>query len=213
MKLFRTAFLIAFALTMTSSVFAQHTLQVDDGASHYSKIIAPPATTTFTLPTNTGAAGQVLTSNGAGGTSFLPAGGFTPSFLYEYLPSPGFAFFIVPFGTVNFNTTGVNIGSAFTVGGGGAVTINETGFYQLDYSIFFDANPLNEVAVFVNGISVPGTDYQAIPNGQLAQGMSYLHLNIGDIVTLQNTSLFFMLLGNGGGVNYTISSLRMSRVQ
>src|ERR1051325_11105310 len=111
-SLYIISFLILTCITVSVS-YAQHSLQIDDGAGNTSTIVAPPTSTTFKLPTNTGGAGHVLTSDGAGGTSFqAPAVSFTPSFLYEYSLGFGAPLVILPNSNVAFNTVGVNTGAA-----------------------------------------------------------------------------------------------------
>jgi len=212
MKYFLASLFVTFVAS--SSAFAQHSLQVDDGAGNYSKIVAPTTPTTFKLPTNTGTAGQVLTSDGAGGTSFATVGSFTPSFLYEYSVNFNAGLFVPAFGNVPLNNTSVNTGTAFAVGPLGAVTINETGLYQVDFSIslgngFF----IGSFALFQNGFQIPGTQYTPQQNSAI-QGMAYVDLNAGDVLTLVNNSFGAAFLG---GFNFAftsvVASLRMARVK
>jgi hypothetical protein len=215
MKLFSATFLLAFSLTMFSSVYAQHSVQVDDGAGNISTIVAPSTPATFKLPTNTGTAGQVLTSDGAGGTSFQPAGNFTPSFLYEYSINFFGGLFVPAFGNVPFFNLGNNTGTAFTVGPFGAITINETGLYQVDFSISLgNFAPLGGgVTLSQNGIQILGTQYTPQQNAAI-QGMAYLNLNAGDIITVVNANgLAINLGGLTFGLNSVVASLRMARVQ
>ena len=215
MKLFRTAFLLAFSVMMFSSVYAQHTVQVDDGAGHNSEIVASSTPTRFKLPTNTGTAGQVLTSDGAGGTSFQPAAGpgFTPSFLYIYNTNAIGPLFVLPNSPIPFFFTGTITGTAFT-NGFTSVTINETGTYQIDFSVSPGGGGTIDYAVAVNGVSAAGATYTS-HNNMATQGMAYLHFNAGDIVSVNNADPAFLSILGGAGysLSTTIASLRMTRVQ
>ncbi len=213
MRLLRLSFLTVTVLCMFSSAHAQHSLQVDDGANHYSKIVAPTTPTTFKLPSNTGAAGQVLTSDGAGNTSFQPAGSFTPSFGYWFNTFP-FPQNIPPNGTVNLATGGINTGAAFIFTFPGSITINQTGIYQIDFSITigqFQPNP-GQFSIAINGVTVNGTQYTCQPNSA-TQGMAYLSLNAGDVLTVVNSGFLNVTLGGFGFFNSVVSSLRLARVQ
>lgn len=210
-----TSILVIATMLIFSSAYAQHALQIDDGAGHISTIIAPATPSTFKLPTNTGTAGQVLTSNGAGGTSFQPAGSFTPSFLYEYAANTaGFGLFVLPVSIVPMLNLGTNTGTAFTVGAQGSIIINETGIYQVDFSISLANNILlPSFCLFKNGLQIPETQYTPMVGASI-HGMAYLNLNVGDVLYLvNNTPAVAQIGGPTFLIGNVIASLRMSRVQ
>jgi hypothetical protein len=215
MRLLRTAFFLAIALLTFSSAYAQHSLQVDDGAGHNSIIVAPTAPTTFKLPSNTGTAGQALINDGTGNTSWQPATGFTASFGYWYNNFP-FPVFILPGGSALNQpiwNTGVNIGTAFTFNGPN-ITINETGTYQVDFSITIGQFQPNsgQFAISINGVAANGTRYTCQP-GTATQGMAYLNLNAGDVLDLVNSGFQNVNMGFPFFFNSNCFSLRLARIQ
>lgn len=158
----------------------------------------------FTLPTATGSIGDVITSDGAGGSSWQPAG-FTPQLIDIYTTNTQTVFLL---SNVLFSTTGYVSGLTFN--GSSAITVNATGVYEIEFSIY-TTTVSSSVEIFQNGTAVPGTRVACGANA-LSHFSAIIQCTAGDIINLRNANNTNMTLQTPASGELT-ASLEMKRVQ
>jgi hypothetical protein len=96
-----------------------------------------------------------------------------------------------------FATANIDISQAAA---SGKVTVNRAGWYDVATGISANLNPIGSplpvwsLSLFVNGVVVPGSTFanMTLSPAQLANEIVadvFVHLNVGDVLTLANTSV------------------------
>jgi hypothetical protein len=157
---------------------------------------------TFTPPINSANSGDVITSDGSGGTSWQPpTSGFTPQMIDVYTTGVQF---LLP-ATSCFFTNIAYASGLFSLGTDVIVTV--AGVYRIDFSVYptFAA----QFGIEQNGIPVPSGAFLCAANA-LTSGSALVLCLAGDVLDISNQGAGLVILNAGGAVD---ASLIVTRVQ
>ncbi|GEM_PF-4801845 len=155
----------------------------------------------YSLPTNAGNNGDVLTSNGLGSSSWHAptAGSGLSSYGHTYELATLADATVVGGADVPFSNNGPLTGITHTAGTT-TITVPTTGVYEIDYSVNITAGVGSAIAIAVNGTVDASTPITAlIATGQI-NGAAMLTLAAGDVVTLRNNSAIPLVMNLAPGV-------------
>ena len=95
---------------------------------------------------------------------------------------------VLPGEDVLFSNNGPLTGITHTLGTS-TITVNNTGAYEINYSMNIIAGIGSEIAIAVNGIVDASTPVSVIVNAGSISGTAILSLVAGDVITLRNNSV------------------------
>jgi BclA C-terminal domain len=87
---------------------------------------------------------------------------------------------------VTFDTNGVSTSGITHEPGIAGITLVNSGIYQVTFSV--SATEPNQMALFVNGVMVPGTVYGSGAGTQQNTGLAITNITAGEVLTLRNHS-------------------------
>jgi len=124
----------------------------------------------------TGATGATGPQGPAG-----PAGTTLSSYAYIYNNT---AQTVAVGADVTFSTNGRIVGSIVHVAGASTIVVNETGDYDITYTITSAVEGSGQFSLFINGVVVTGTRFGTI--GDEIVGSVIIRISAGDTLTLRN---------------------------
>ena len=116
-------------------------------------------------------------------------------------------------GSVTFDTNGPIVGDITHAPGTATVTIGNTGYYLITYSVTGIEN--NQFAIFVNETPLPETLYGTRAGTQQNNGQAIVFLNAGNVITVRNHSSdlpIFLSIEDGGNETNVNASLILQRL-
>jgi hypothetical protein len=138
------------------------------------------------LPGADGAVGATGPAGATGATGDTgPAGGISQ---YAYIYNSG-AEFIAPSAPLLFDTNGPMSSGIIHVAGTSAVTLAESGTYKISYWMSGSPTiPTPSLALTLNGIQVPGTQFTESTTGASVNGEAMITATAGDVLNVINLS-------------------------
>ncbi|WP_350356246.1 BclA C-terminal domain-containing protein [Cohnella hashimotonis] len=101
---------------------------------------------------------------------------------------------------VPFSSNGPSFGGVVHNAGMTTFTVPNTGIYKINYDLSITAGIGSAMAIAVNGVVDPSTNVNSfIATGNL-NGVAYLNLAAGDVITLRNNSAVPQVLSLAPGV-------------
>ena len=153
----------------------------------------------FTLPTATGASGNVITSDGLGGSSWQPPTSFTPQ-LIDLFNTPSEA--VSNGSNIGFSSAGYSTGLTFS--SSTTITVNVTGVYEIEISLY-TSTASARFEIFQNNTALPATRIVCGANS-LSHYSTLVSCNAGDVINLRNVGGSTAILSSPliGDVNATL---------
>jgi len=143
----------------------------------------------FTLPTTTGSSGDLVTSDGLGGSSWQPPVSVSPQLIDVYNAANEF---VAIASNVVFNNQ--QYASGLTFNGTTTITVTVTGIYEINFSIY-SSTAAAQFEIFLNNTGIAATHIVCGSNS-LSHYSALVSCAAGDVINLRNV----------GGSTATLSS-------
>ncbi|MCK9574406.1 MAG: collagen-like protein [Clostridia bacterium] len=114
---------------------------------------------------------------------------------------------------VTFSTNGRIVGSITHVAGASTIVVNETGDYDITYTVTTALEGTGQFSLFLNGIVVTGTRFGTV--GDEVVGSVIIRITTGDTLTLRNDlTLVPIVLATttGGTLQVENASITLKRI-
>jgi hypothetical protein len=162
----------------------------------FSNLSVGTGTDKYSLPANRGNNNQVLTTNGAGLTSWANAaagGSGLSSFAYVFELATLADATVVGGADVPFSNNGPMLNTNHTASMT-TISVTEAGVYKIDYGVNMTAGVGSAISIAINGTVDASTNISALVATGHISGSAMLTLVAGDVITLRNNSATPMTL-------------------